>query len=166
MYYYVNSFYIYGFIGFLFENVVSLISKSKFITNVLYEPIKPIYGLGVIIIIFLERLIFNHIQTKKITKIIYLFLASTVVLTILEQGTGMLLEAIFHKAYWDYSDLWCHFGKYICLEISLIWGAMSVLFLLFLQPFFNKLIKKIPVWFSNIMVIVTISDICFIIINH
>ena len=166
MYYYINSFYIYGFIGFLFENIQSLITKGEFLKNILYEPVKPIYGLGVVIIIILERLIFNRFKFRKIWKIVCLFVLSTLVLTGLEELTGVLLEILFHKSYWNYSDLPFHFGKYISLEISLVWGAMSMLFLLFLQPFFDKIIKKIPIWFSNIMIIITIADICFVFINH
>lgn len=134
--------------------------------NILYEPVKPIYGFGVVIIIMLERLVFNRFKMRKLYKIIAVFLLSTLVLTGLEQLTGVLMEAIFHKAFWDYTDMYFNFGKYISLEVSLIWGVMSVIFVLFIQPFFDKIIKKIPVWFSNIMIIITITDICLSFINH
>lgn len=166
MSYYINSFYLYGFIGFLFENILSLITKGKFINNILYEPVKPVYGLGIVIIIILERFIFNRFEMKRCLKILCLFISTVVVLTVLEQLTGMLLQGVFHKSYWDYSDMKFNFGKYISLEVSLIWGVMSIVFLYILKPFFDKILKKIPVWFSNIMIIITITDICFTLINH
>lgn len=166
MYYYINSFYLYGIIGYLFENILSLVTRGSFMDNILYEPVKPIYGFGVVIIIMLERLVFNRFKMRKLYKIIAVFLLSTLVLTGLEQLTGVLMEAIFHKAFWDYTDMYFNFGKYISLEVSLIWGVMSVIFVLFIQPFFDKIIKKIPVWFSNIMIIITITDICLSFINH
>ena len=101
MYYYINSFYLYGIIGYLFENILSLVTRGSFMDNILYEPVKPIYGFGVVIIIMLERLVFNRFKMRKLYKIIAVFLLSTLVLTGLEQLTGVLMEAIFHKAFWD-----------------------------------------------------------------
>jgi len=66
---------------------------------------------------------------------------------------------LVHKVLWNYSDMKFNLGKYICLEVSFVWGIMSIVFLYVLKPFFDKVLKKIPVWFSNIMLIITITDI-------
>ena len=37
-----------------------------------------------------------------------------------------------------------NFGHYISLEISLIWGVMSLVIIYVVKPVLDKLIKKIP----------------------
>lgn len=159
MYYYINSFYLYSFLGYIYENLLHLIIKGKFLKNVLYEPIKPIYGIGLIIIIIIERFIFNRIKVSKRLKIFLVFITTIVVLTALEGISGVILEKLVHKVLWNYSDMKFNLGKYICLEVSFVWGIMSIVFLYVLKPFFDKVLKKIPVLFSNIMLIITITDI-------
>ena len=97
MYYYINSFYLYSFLGYIYENLLHLIIKGKFLKNVLCEPIKPIYGIGVIIIIIIERFIFNRIKVSKRLKIFLVFITTIVVLTALEGISGVILEKLVHK---------------------------------------------------------------------
>ena len=97
-------------------------------------------------------------QSKRL-KIFLVFITTIVVLTALEGISGVILEKLVHKVLWNYSDMKFNLGKYICLEVSFVWGIMSIVFLYVLKPFFDKVLKKIPVLFSNIMLIITITDI-------
>ena len=159
MYYYINNFYIFGFIGYIFELLQSLIFRHSFINNILCEPIKPIYGIGIVIIIIIERTIFNHFKISKKMKLFLIFIISFILLTILEYLTGIILEKTIHKSLWDYRHFILNIGRYISIEVSTFWGIISVLFVGLIQKKTDKVIKKIPVWFSNIMLIITITDI-------
>ena len=92
------------------------------------------------------------------------FITSFIILTILEYLTGILLENTIHKSLWDYRGFLLNIGRYISVEVSTLWGIISVLFIGIIQKKSDKIIKKIPVWFSNIMLIITITDILLSII--
>lgn len=164
MYYYINNFYIFGFIGYIFELLQGLIFRHKFINNILFEPIKPVYGVGIVFVIVIERTIFNNLKISKKSKLLLVFITSFVILTLLEYLTGITLEKTIHKSLWDYRHFLLNIGRYISVEVSSLWGIISVLFVRYIQNKTDKIIKKIPVWFSNIMVIITVTDILLSII--
>lgn len=161
MYYYLNNFLLFSFFGFLFENILHFITTGEFTNNPFYGPWMPIYGFGIIIMIFLTRLIFNRLKLNRPLKIIILFIIVTLILTILELAGGHLTEFIFHKSFWDYTDLKFNFGKYIALEISLVWGTACLIFLYIVKPLTDKFVKKIPKFVSIILLILIIVDFIF-----
>ena len=161
LYYYLNNFILFSFFCFLFENIMHLITTGSLTNNPFYGPWMPIYGFGVIIMIFLTRLIFNNLKIKRWQKIILLFISVTVILTIIELVGGYLTEFIFHKSFWDYTDMKYNFGKYISLEVSLVWGTACLIFLYIVKPLTDKFIKKIPKFISIILLILIITDFIF-----
>ena len=161
MYYYLNNFLFFAILGFIYENILQLILTGEFTSNPFYGPWMPIYGFGVIIMIFLTRLVFNRVKLNRPLKIIILFLTVTILLTILELAGGYLTEFIFHKSFWDYTDMKYNFGKYISLEVSLVWGTACLIFLYVVKPLTDKFIKKIPKFISIILLILIIIDFIF-----
>ncbi len=161
LYYYLNNFFLFSFFGFLFENVMHLVTTGNLTNNPFYGPWMPIYGFGVIIMIFLTRLVFNRIKLNRPLKIVILFLAITIILTVLELIGGYLTEFIFHKSFWDYTDLKFNFGKYIALEVSLGWGVACLIFLYMVKPLTDKFIERIPKFISIILLILIITDFVF-----
>ena len=161
MYYYLNNFLFFAILGFIYENILQLILTGDFTSNPFYGPWMPIYGFGVIIMIFLTRLVFNRVKLNRPLKIIILFLTVTILLTILELVGGYLTEFIFHKSFWDYTDMKYNFGKYISLEVSLVWGTACLIFLYVVKPLTDKFIKKIPKFISIILLILIIIDFIF-----
>ena len=161
LYYYLNNFILFSFFGFLFENIMHLITTRSLTNNPFYGPWMPIYGFGVIIMIFFTRLVFNRVKLNRPLKIIILFLAVTIILTILELAGGYLTEFIFHKSFWDYTDLKFNFGKYIALEVSLGWGSACLIFLYVVKPLTDKFIEKIPKFISIILLVLIIIDFIF-----
>lgn len=131
----------------------------------LYGPWVPIYGLGVCLIIIIERLIFNRLKNNRIIKIILLFLISTLLLTTLEFIGGNLLELLTGKVFWDYSKLKFNYGHYIALEISLIWGISAMIIVYIIKPKVDKLIKRIPNYITYPLLIVFLVDIYMSIIS-
>ena len=111
--------------------------------------------------IFLTRLVFNRVKLNRTIKIIILFLTVTIILTILELAGGYLTEFVFHKSFWDYTDLKFNFGKYIALEVSLGWGVACLIFLYIVKPLTDKFIEKIPKFISIILLVLIIIDFIF-----
>lgn len=159
MYYYINTFYIYSLFGYIYELLLGIITKGKIINNLLFEPIKPIYGIGTLFVLFLEKKILKNKDIKKEYKILIFIVTVFVSLTLFEYLTGVTCHKFLGKNLWNYKHKHFHIGKYICLEVSILWTVLSVIYTYYLKERINKIIKKIPVWFSNTMIIITITDI-------
>ena len=141
--YYINNFFIFSIFGFIFESIISIIFNHKFNSGFLIGPYTPIYGLGIIIIILINK----YLDKKKLTKfkkVVLTIIINTTLLTLIELIGGYLIKWIFNKSLWNYTSLPLHIGKYISLEISILWSIMSLIFLYYIKPFSDCLITKIP----------------------
>ena len=102
---------------------------------------------------------------KKWKEVIIFYIGITILMTIVEFSGGMLIETIFHRTYWDYTNMRFNYGKYICLEVSLLWGLLATAINYFVLPWVNNVVKKIPFWVSIIFIVLFILDIVFTLIN-
>lgn len=159
MYYFINTFYIYSLIGYIYELLLGIITKGKIINNLLFEPIKPIYGIGVLFILLLEKLILKNKKTNKKHRLTLFIIITFISLTTFEYLTGIAIHHFLGKTLWNYKHKHLHIGKYICLEVSILWTILSIGYIYFFKEKTNRLIKKIPAWFSNTLLIITITDI-------
>ena len=146
--YYINIFFVFSFIGFLFESFLNIFFNDNFNSGILYGPWTFIYGIGALLIVVLNK-----------------FVGITILMTLVEFSGGMLIETIFHRTYWDYTNMRFNYGKYICLEVSLLWGLLATAINYFVLPWVNKFIQKIPKLVSFLFVFLFILDIIFMIIN-
>ena len=164
--YYINVFLVYSMIGHLFEVIVDLILNIKPGSGILFGPWTPIYGFGVLIMLYLKRKL-EKLNLTKFKEIVLYFICIVVILTILEQTGGVLLAKLFHKTLWNYENLKFHLTKYIALETSLGWGIGAIFIGYVIHPHLKKLIKKIPflisaLVFSAFMIDVIVTILKFI----
>ena len=157
--YYLTIFFFYSILGYIMETSLSFLMDDGFTSGILYGPWTPLYGFGALIIIFLSKKLFKNLHMNRIIETIIIFLIVTSILTLIEFISGNLIEKILNMVYWDYSDLLLHFGKYICLPISLIWGTLSIIFIYIINPLFRNIINKIPNYVTIIILICFIIDI-------
>lgn len=162
--YYVNVFFIFSFIGFLFENFLNVFVNDNFNSGILYGPWTFIYGIGALIIVVLNKFLKQY-HLKKWVEIILFYVGITIFMTLVEFSGGMLIENIFHRTYWDYTNMRFNYGKYICLEVSMLWGLLATFINYLVLPIINKIIKKIPMWLSVIFMFLFIIDIVFTLVN-
>ena len=66
---------------------------------------------------------------------------------------------------WNYTKKEFNIGKYICLELALIWGLLGTIYILYLKDFFDKLISQIPKKLTIIIVIINLIDTMLVFIN-
>ena len=159
--YYFNYFFIFSIIGHMIESLIYYNGDS----GILFGWWTPVYGLGVVIILLISKLIRN-IKANKIIKLILLFVISAILLSILEAIGGYLIEWLFGYSFWDYQDYEFNIGKYTALEMGIVWGLSSIV-VIFIKPFFDKIISKIPKYFTYILIILFILDLFFtIILKH
>lgn len=140
-------FLIYAMAGWLLEVAFNGIKNKKYINcGVLNGPWCPMYGLAAILIII--SLDFFRINNK-----IALFFISMFVASIVEFITGFILEKLFGKKWWDYSDRNFNLLGYICLEYSLMFAAVGFIFYDAIHPSISHLVGKIP---ENFLIITNI----------
>lgn len=136
----INIFLTYSILGFFYECIINFIQDGRFSSGFMYGPWTPIYGIGVLIILYIYKKLKKY---NKIKRLIIMSIISMIVLTILEYITGNLIKLIFHTSFWDYSNYKFNYGKFISLESSLIWMIGSII-IIFIHKKLKKYIKKIP----------------------
>ncbi|MDD6323927.1 MAG: putative ABC transporter permease [Bacilli bacterium] len=146
-------FFIYSFIGWLFEVLQAIIKNHKFINRgFLIGPIVPIWGAGAILI---------SLCLKQTDNIFYIIILSILIGSILEYIVNYLMEKIFKARWWDYSNLPFNLNGRICLASSCTFGIGGLLVIKILNPLFINLIKSI----NKIFLIIIITILLVIIIT-
>ena len=130
-------FFVYSFIGWCGEAAMAAVHRHKFVNRGFVSgPICPVYGAGAAAVaVFLPEL-------KD--QLFFLFLGGMIVTTFVEYLTGRILELIFHRKWWNYSDQRFNLDGYVCLKNSVVWGICSVLMICFFDPLLCRLLVLIP----------------------
>ena len=156
--YLLNCFFIYSILGFIVEGIFTLIVSGHFSSGILYGPWTPVYGFGAILTLIISRKIFKNMHQSRFIETLVTFVILTIVLTIIEWIGGILIENLFHETLWNYKNYKYNIGKYISLEMSLVWGIVSIFVIYFIKPLIDKLAKKIPKFITIIITILFIID--------
>lgn len=130
-------FFIYSFVGWCIEVCYAAVRRRQFVNRgFVSSPLCPVYGFGSILFaLFLPELVGNPF---------FLFLGGMLLATVLEYTTGMLMEKIFSKKLWDYSEIRYNIGGYVCLRYALLWGILAVITMTFVNPILCRLFDMIP----------------------
>lgn len=165
MYYYINSFYLYSLLGFILESTIYKYKNSKRHSGIFYGPITEVYGYGIIALLLIKKYLLDKINYNKYLKLLLTFIISLITLTTIEYIGGNILNLIFKIDMWNYTKKTYNIGKYICLELSLIWGLLGTLYIYYIKDFFDNILKIIPKKVSIILIIINIIDTILILIN-
>jgi len=145
MYHIINWFYIYSFLGWLWESSYVSFKEKKLVNRgFVTGPVCTIYGFGAVIVYLILKPISGNI--------ILLYLGGVIVPTILEYATAVLMETLFHTSWWDYSKNKYNFQGRICLGASLGWGAFSVILFYVFQPFVDRIVALYSVATGELLV--------------
>jgi len=147
IYFLILYFFTYGFFGWCTEVAYATAKQKRFVNRgFLNGPICPIYGVGVSVVIYFLMPVSGNL--------IFLYIASTILVTVLEGITGYFMDKIFHHKWWDYSNQPLNIGGYVCLIFSLVWGVACVVIVKVIHPIIHKALAWIPVVFGIVIIIV------------
>lgn len=136
-------FFIYAFIGWLWEVILSFFQYKKFINRgFLIGPCLPIYGFGGWIATFL----FSKLDISDgLLNILVIFVSTSIVCSILEYFTSWLMEKLFHNRWWDYSKMKYNLNGRICLLCSAGFGAGCTVVIKLVNPLIRISLDKLSI---------------------
>ncbi|MCR1839358.1 putative ABC transporter permease [Murimonas intestini] len=120
--------YIYSFLGWVWESAFISFKQKKLVNRgFVTGPLCTIYGVGAVSVYLILRPLGDNP--------LLVYLGGVAVATVLEYITAVLMEAIFHACWWDYSTKKFNFQGKICLGSSVAWGFFTLIMFKVLQPF-------------------------------
>lgn len=146
IYFVALYFFVYSFLGWCTEVAFAAFKEHRFVNRgFLNGPFCPIYGFGVsLVIVFL---------TPYRSNLIFLYIASVILVTVLEGLTGWAMDKIFHHKWWDYSGMPLNIGGYVCLLFSLVWGVACVFIMNLIHPLIHKGLAILPHTLGIILIV-------------
>lgn len=119
-YQWVAFFYIYCFLGWIFESCYVSVRKHRLVNRgFLRIPMLPLYGSGAVMMLWVSLPVRDNL--------VLVYFSGVVAATILEYITGSIMEQLFKIRYWDYSNQRFQVHGYICLTSSVAWGFLTIL---------------------------------------
>lgn len=147
---YFLSFILYAFLGWSIEVLLGFIRHKKFINRgFLIGPYCPIYGFGMLLIVFLLK---NYTDSP-----LALFVLSMVICLVLEYLTSYFMELIFKARWWDYSDKKYNINGRVCLEYAIFFGIGGTFIMYVVHPLLMKIVNK----FSG-LILLPVGSILFV----
>lgn len=144
--YWFVVFIIYSFIGWIIDICDVYYKDKKLVNRGFYiGPYCPIYGVGVLLIIFLLK--------KYTDSPLALFVLATVICMVLEYLTSYVMEKWFNARWWDYSNRKFNLNGRICLETTIPFGLGAMIVMYVVHPFIINNLNRIP---NNIVIIIGI----------
>ena len=154
----VAYFVIYSFIGWILESIYKSILQKRIVNSgFLHGPFCPIYGYGAMIMYLSLRNLTNNL--------VILFSYGVVVLSLFEYIVGLFLEIFFKTKYWDYSQKRFNINGRVCLQNSIYWGILGVVFMIGIHPIIEKLYYSVPFQYTIIGVTIAVIGILIDTIN-
>ena len=148
MYDFLWYFMIYSIIGWMIEVSYHAVTMGRVVNRgFLNGPLCPVYGSGVLMVLMVLNLcgkFFGFETDLSKASTVMLFIIGIIFATLIELIAGFLLDRFFHARWWDYRDRRFNLNGYICLEFSIYWGLGIAFVLRVIQPFFEKIVHKVP----------------------
>lgn len=130
---YLFMFSLFSFIGWILEFFYRGIRSKKALNpGFMNGCILPLYGIGAVLCDIICNL-FKNFDSKY--NLVWMFLISIVMLSLLEFITGFILDKFFHLKLWDYSKYIFNIKGYICAQYSIIWGILFLVYYIFIYKY-------------------------------
>ena len=137
LYHVLAFFLIYSCTGWCLEVIFAAATTGQLVNRgFLNGPVCPIYGFGMIIVLFA--------LTPLQDSVLLLYIGGVILPSALELVGGWALYKLYHTRWWDYSDFPFNIGGYICLEFSLLWGVGTLVVMRIVHPVVAGLVDMIP----------------------
>lgn len=139
----INWFFGFSMFGYLLECIVLSLENRKLVLDrgFVHGPFCIIYGAGAA-----AACLFLAPYSDSVIK---LYVLSSLMATAMELVTAHAMIHLFGSFWWDYSRKPFNYRGIICLESSIGWGFLGIIFFRFLNTFMAALVDMIPVQFEK-----------------
>ncbi len=138
LYYFTLWFFAFSLFGYILECIVLTIEQKRLILNrgFTHGPFCIIYGFGAV---------GGYLLLKPIChNLVLLFICSSLLATVMELITSWAMIRLFGSFWWDYSQKAFNYKGRICLETSIGWGFLGIIFFYFLDAFMKMIVNLVP----------------------
>lgn len=137
-YYWINCFFTFSFLGYLLECIVLTFENRQFVYNrgFGHGPFCIIYGFGAVG----AAVLLAPLSGSMIT----LYFGSMLMATAMELVTAKVMIRLFGGFWWDYSKKRFNYKGIVCLESSLGWGLLGIVFYHILNTSVQDAVLRVP----------------------
>lgn len=133
----INCFFIYSFMGWILEVIVTVIEDKKIENRgFVHGPICTVYGAGAILISLALGRFENNVSL--------LFMASMAFATFFEFITAKLMCLFFGTFWWNYSAKPFNYKGIICLQSTIGWGILTIIYFKLIKPSVEGFVLGFP----------------------
>lgn len=145
-------FILFSLLGYIVECIyTSIIDKKINIKRgFFYGPYCPIYGITILILDIFSKL-----------NIFYLSIISIIIISLIEYFTSFILEKIFNKKWWDYSNQKYNLHGRICLKNLILFTIGGVYVVKKIIPIIKFYLNDINYILIFLLFIIFIIDMSF-----
>ena len=137
LYHVLAFFLIYSCTGWCLEVIFAAATTGQLVNRgFLNGPVCPIYGFGMVIVLFA--------LTPLQGSVLLLYIGGVILPSALELVGGWALYKLYHTRWWDYSNRRWNLDGYICLSASALWGLLGVVMVKWGNPLLTWLYDLIP----------------------
>lgn len=159
--YYIATFILASFVGWAVETVyISARSGHWVDRGMMFLPFCPLYGTGAILLLFILKT-----PRKGIANKVHYLISGTLFLAVVQFFAGYILKYLFHHPFWDFSQEPFNLLGLISLESIAVWGILSFIYMMLVQPLFEKFVYRLPKGVLNVSVAVIsvayLTDYCY-----
>jgi uncharacterized membrane protein len=117
------SFFFFSLTGWVGETIMESIVRKRFVSKGFFKgPWVPVHGVGAFVV-------YSAVFPLKDYPVL-VFIAGTILCTLVEYLAALFLEKAFNKKCWDYDTYpftwWCNYKKRIALTTSLFFGLTTL----------------------------------------
>lgn len=142
---------LYSFIGWVYESIVVSVQQRRPVNRgFLNGPLCPIYGVGAVG----AALVLSQVRNP-----VLLFVVGALLASVLEYVTSWAMEKLFDARWWDYSQYRFNIHGRVCLYGAVIFGAFSVVVVLWTQPLIESFSDRVPIPAVHAM-----AAVCFVLL--
>lgn len=125
----------FSFFGWVLETTMAAVRRRRLVNRGLVNgPLCVIYGITGTALLVVCRELHG----------IWLFLGSMIFSTLAEWIAGHVIEKMYHERWWDYSGITGNLDGYICLPVSIFWGALGTITMRWGAPVLVRVFRMIP----------------------
>lgn len=158
-------FFAYSFLGWVLESVYKTWQEKEIVNSgFLTGPLCPIYGAGGLLISLMHVSLSQYLGQGPLSILSQLVIA-VLMTSLLEYVTGDIMQKVFNKRWWDYSEEKFNVKGHVCPKFSLAWGVLTLVFIQVIQPYMSHVILEASSMYKEIFVLLATLSFTIDLIN-